>query len=92
MIDSVFHDANIDTYFINKNINTRIIPENNGHNLYHNMKKYKTMLFVPSIGHSYKSLVKLCSKIDINNYTTNGKIKSYDALVREYLIKVKVGY
>lgn len=62
-----------------------------GYNLYYSMQKNKTMLFVQRIGYNYDGLVKLCKKIGIDNNTKHG-IREYDSLLREYLIKVKVGY
>lgn len=57
------------------------------YNLYNNMQKYRTLLFVEMIGISLETLKKMCTQvgIDINN-------KTYNELVREYLIKVKVGH
>lgn len=63
-----------------------------GYNLYGNMKSNKTLLLVDRIGYDYKSLVNLCNKIGIRNIDINGKRRGYGTLVREYLIKVKVGY
>lgn len=51
------------------------------------MKKYRTLLFVESIGISKDTLDKICKQIGIWDMT-----KSYDGLVRDYLIKVKVGH
>lgn len=63
-----------------------------GYNLYHNMKKNKTLLLVDGIGYDYKSLVNLCSQIGISNIEASGKKRTYSSLVRDYLIKIKVGY
>ncbi len=63
-----------------------------GYNLYENMKKNKTLLFVERIGYSEQSLKKLCSQVGISLTDTNGKNRGYGNLVRDYLIKVKVGY
>ena len=41
---------------------------------------------------SDSSLANLCEQIDISNVDAYGKKRGYGALVREYLIKVKVGY
>lgn len=62
------------------------------YSLYTNMKSNKTFLFVQNIGYDYQSLVKLCKKIGINNYTTDNRRRSYNSLVKDYLIKVRVGY
>lgn len=63
-----------------------------GYNLYHNMKDNRTILLVDGIGYDYKSLVKLCSQIGISDVDAGGKRRTYSSLVREYLIRVKVGY
>ena len=57
-------------------------------NLYNNMKNYKTLLFVEPIGISFETLTKMCIRVGI----TVDSSKSYDGLVRDYLIKVKVGH
>ena len=57
-------------------------------NLYNNMANYKTLLFVEPIGISFETLAKMCTQIGI---TVDGS-KNYDGLVRDYLIKVKVGH
>ena len=57
------------------------------YNLYNNMLNYRTLLFVEPIGIDRKGLDRLCSQIGISNAS-----KSYDGLVRDYLIKVKVGH
>lgn len=63
-----------------------------GYSLFENMKVNKTILLVEQIGYDYNSLVRLCSKIGINNIDNNGKKRGYGTLVRDYLIKVRVGY
>ena len=83
MIIDAFNRANLHPYFLNNNF---------GYNLYTNMKSNKTLLFVQGLGYSYQSLVKLCKKIGINEFTINNKRRKYNSLVKEYLIKVKVGY
>ena len=57
------------------------------YSLYNNMQKYRTLLFVETIGISYDTLQKMCAQLDIMVDD-----KSYNDLVREYLIKVKVGH
>ena len=69
-------------YFLKGNNNESI------YSLYNNMQKYRTLLFVEMIGIDCCSLKKMCSQIGID--VTTGK--SYDGLVRDYLIKVKVGH
>ena len=63
-----------------------------GYNLYENMKENKTLLLTEHIGYDYNSLVKLCAKIGISDADRNGHRRGYGTLVREYLIKTKVGY
>ena len=74
-------------YFISRNS-----QRSYGYNLYENMKSNKTILLVDHIGYDYNSLVKLCKQIGINNINVNGKKRGYGTLVRDYLIKIKVGY
>ena len=54
-------------------------------NLLENLQKNKTLVFVKGIGYNRKDLNRLCKAIGITS-------KSYDGLVRDYLIKMKVGY
>lgn len=63
-----------------------------GYNLLENMKVNKTILLVNHIGYDYNSLVKLCNQIGICAFDVNGKRRGYGTLVRDYLIRVKVGY
>ncbi|WP_461811435.1 reverse transcriptase domain-containing protein [Faecalimonas sp.] len=58
------------------------------YSLYNNMKNYRTLLFVESIGIGYSTLEKMCGQVGIS---TN-PIKDYDGLVRDYLITVKIGH
>lgn len=88
MVYEAFERAGIEKpYFLNwqKKLDS-------GYNLYKNMRRNKTILLVDHIGYDYKSLVELCKKIDISNIDSNGKRRGYGNLVRDYLIKVKVGY
>lgn len=64
----------------------------NGYNLYENLKRNKTLLLVETIGYSFDSLSSLCKSIGIGLVGSDGKIRGYGTLVRDYLIKVKVGY
>lgn len=57
-------------------------------NLSNHMSKNRTILLHPRIGYSLQSLRKLCDEIAIPQVNE----KTYQQLVREYLIKVKVGY
>ena len=63
-----------------------------GYNLYDNMRKNKTLLFVERIGYDYDSLSKKCGQIGIKTVDKDGKRRGYGTMVREYLIKTKVGY
>ena len=63
-----------------------------GYNLYGNMKSNKTILLVDHIGYDYKALASLCEQIGIKHIDAHGKRRGYGTLVRDYLIKVKVGY
>lgn len=63
-----------------------------GYNLLNNLKANKTFVFVEHIGYDYYSLVKLCKQIGIPTKNTNGEDREYCTLVKDYLIKVKVGY
>ena len=60
--------------------------ERRGYSLYYNMQSNKTILLVETIGYNKKGLEKICRQvgIDVEN-------KSYQSLVREYLLKTKVG-
>lgn len=63
-----------------------------GYNLFENLKRNKTLLLVDTIGYDYESLSSLCQSIGISPIGTDGKRRGYGTLVRDYLIKVKVGY
>lgn len=58
------------------------------YNLYNNMQNYRTQLFVELIGINLETLKKMCKQIGVD---VSGE-KGYDGLVRDYLIKVKVGH
>lgn len=78
---------------VSKHISTLPCPYKlHKYSLYDNMKKNKTLLLVNNVGYNYNALVNLCSKVDISCNDSNGKKRGYGNLVREYLIKVKVGY
>lgn len=88
MIEDVFKEMKIDLpYFMKHRSDTAC-----GYNLYDNLRKNKTLLLVQDLGYSYDSLCKLCEQINIETNSKNGDTRDYDKLVREYLIKVKVGY
>ena len=78
--------------FLNNGVSLPYFMKPNGYNLFESMKKNKTILLVDNIGYDYNSLVNLCKQIDIPNVDTYGKKRGYGTLVRDYLIKVKVGY
>jgi hypothetical protein len=59
----------------------------NSYNLLNNMETNKTLLLVEHVGYDKAGLEKLCKQIGINTIR-----KGYGNLVREYLIKIKVGY
>ena len=87
LINEAFSRAGISTYFSHE---TGEI--NSGYNLFHNLQVNKTLLLVDGIGYDYKSLVELCGQINISNIDGNGKKRTYSSLVREYLIRIKIGY
>ena len=64
----------------------------NAYSLYHNMLHNKTLLFEPHIGYSEIALCNLCKKIGVSLTDSLGKKRGYGTLVRDYLIKTKVGY
>ena len=88
MIDDAFDRAKIDKpYFLMGGAKL-----NCGYNLYGNMKTNKTILLVDRIGYDYKSLVALCKQVGMSSTDANGKRRGYGILVRDYLIKIRVGY
>ncbi len=74
-------------YFLKNNSQT-----DTGYSLYNNMLKNKTLLLINNVGYDYIALAKLCGEVGIKTIDQNGKKRSYAALVREYLIRIKVGY
>ncbi len=82
--------------FVNAGLDKNIIAgasvEQAGYNLFENMKKNKTILLVKGIGYDYNSLAKKCQSIGISIIDSKGKNRSYNSLVRDYLIKIRVGY
>lgn len=87
MVEEAFCRAEIAKPYFIKGVHTA-----SRYNLLQNMKVNRTILLVDHIGYDYNSLVKLCAQIDIANFDSNGKRRGYNSLVRDYLIKVKVGY
>lgn len=63
------------------------VKDQRGYNLLKNLAVNRTLLLVEHIGYDKIALEKLCAQIGIT-----GSGKGYRALVREYLIKTKVGY
>lgn len=78
--------------FLNNGVSLPYFMKPNGYNLFENMKRNKTILLVDNIGYDYGSLINLCKQIGISNTDSYGKKRGYGTLVRDYLIKVKVGY
>lgn len=78
--------------FDNNGIPRPYFLKTQGYNLFENLKNNKSLLFVDTIGYDYKSLKKMCQSIGISTVDTDGKKRGYGTLVRDYLIKVKVGY
>jgi hypothetical protein len=87
VIKDSFSQAGVIPYFISD-----ADKIDSGYNLFHNMKVNKTLLLVDGIGYDYKSLTALCAKVGINNIDANGNKRTYNSLVREYLIRVRVGF
>lgn len=83
MIEDAFNSSGVPfPYFL----------KTNGYNLFDNLKSNKTILLVDTIGYDYNSLSSLCKSIGISPIGIDGKRRGYGTLVRDYLIKVKVGY
>ena len=78
--------------FLNNSVSLPYFMKPKGYNLFENMKRNKTILLVDNIGYDYSSLTNLCKQIDILSTDAYGKKRGYGTLVRDYLIKVKVGY
>lgn len=64
--------------------------EESPYSLYYNLKRNRTLLFEENdhIGINYETLVNMCKQVGIIS-TDN---KSYNALLREYLIKIRIGH
>ena len=86
-----FLENSVDKAFVNNGVSIPYFlkgkKEESIYNLYNNLKNYKTLLFIESIGISKDTLGRMCKQIGIWDTT-----KGYDGLVRDYLIKVKVGH
>lgn len=78
--------------FLKNGVSLPYFMKPKGYNLFENMKRNKTILLVDNIGYDYSSLKNLCKQIDISDTDACGKKRGYGTLVRDYLIKVKVGY
>jgi len=90
MVEEAFDRAGFVPYFIKGSKKGPIYQV--GFNLYENMKKNKTILLVENIGYDYQALVKRCEQINIDITDHNDNPRKYQSLVREYLIKTKVGF
>lgn len=62
-----------------------------GYSLTESMKKNQSIVLVEKIGYSYSALKTTCQNASIP-VTNNEKNKSYNDLVKSYLIAMKVGY
>ena len=62
--------------------------EKSGYNLYYNLLANKSWIFVNHVGYDMKTLKQLCVKAGIDVV----KEAKYDSLVRQFLIRIKVGY
>lgn len=62
--------------------------DENPYNLYNNLVKKRTLLFVEGIGISKETLEKMCDEVEVNDLDG----KEYSGLVRDYLIRIKVGH
>lgn len=93
MVDKAFYRAKLPLPYFIKGANDK-----RGYNLLENLKYNKTMLFVEHIGIDRKTLEKMCQKIGLpltvksNEHDDRQRNKGYGELVRDYLIKTKVGY
>lgn len=93
MVDDAFNRAHLPIpYFVKGAVGTK------GYNLLENLKCNKTMLFVEHIGIDRITLEKMCQKTGIaltagsSGSDGSQRNKGYGELVRDYLIKTKVGY
>jgi len=87
MINDGFVRARLEIPYFIKGTNGKA-----GYDLFNNMEKNKTLLLVEHIGYNKDSLKKLCNNIGIKAEDTKRKKRGYGNLVRDYLIKVKIGY
>lgn len=78
--------------FVRANLSIPYFMNRSGYQLFENLNKNRTLLFVENIGYSYTSLKKLCTQINVSTISSSGKNLNYESLVRTYLIKIKVGY
>ena len=62
--------------------------EKSGYNLYYNLLANKSWIFVNHVGYDMKTLKQLWVKAGIDVV----KEAKYDSLVRQFLIRIKVGY
>lgn len=88
----IFLQNMIEECFNRSGVSLPYFLKTSGYNLFENLKRNKTLLLVDTIGYDYESLSSLCHSIGINPIGADGKRRGYGTLVRDYLIKVKVGY
>lgn len=78
-----FHRNNIPIpYFLKGNDDESV------YSIYNNLMCSRTLLFVELIGIKMSTIQKMCRQVRVISHVD----KSYDGLVRDYLIKVKVGH
>jgi hypothetical protein len=87
MLEDAFSVAGISLPYFLKGEQNRA-----GYSLFENMRRNKTLLFVERIGYDYNSLAEKCAQLGIKTFDKDEKKRGYGTMVREYLIKTKVGY
>jgi hypothetical protein len=87
MVNDAFTRAYLPSPYFMKGTSSK-----HSYSLFENMKTNKTLLLAEHIGYSKPALLNLCSQVGITPVDKNGKERGYGNLVREYLIKLKVGY
>lgn len=87
MVINAFNELEIEPpYFLKRDVDIC------SYSLFESMKKNRTLIFDQRIGFSKKALEKMCGKVGLKTHNKNGKPRGYGALVRDYLIEMKVGY
>lgn len=74
-------------YFL-KESKKPICEEENIYNLYNNLKRYKSLIFIDEIGIKKETLIKLCRRLNMYIEDTD----SYEHILQEYLLTIKVGH